>query len=598
MADPTPTPTPPKTVPPLAQGLLANLRFDVLSGFLVFLIAMPLCLAIAKASNYPPVCGIWTAVIGGVVTCFLSNASLTIKGPAAGLIVIVAGAVTELGREFVPALPPELLASLTAEGKTEAQLAQILEFRQLDAGHELAMGVGVVAAVIQVLFGVFKAGKLGDAFPLAAVHGMLAAIGIIIIAKQMYGVFGIAPTKGAGPLTLIAEFPRKLPEYDPIIACIGVTSLIILFGWGYLPWKAVRKVPPQLVALLVAVPMGLAFDLSHEHAYTFGDGVMTSYDAPHVVGPKFLVDVPHVLQEPEQAFFRPNFAGVLTATGVKYIVMFSLIASLESLLSAKAIDMLDPWKRKTDMNRDLLACGVANTAASVIGGLPMISEIVRSKANIDNGGRTKYANFFHALFLLGFVLAVPSLINKIPLAALGAMLVFTGTRLAHPREFVHTFHIGLDQLAVFCLTIIVTLAEDLLLGIFAGIALELALHLVNGTPFRRVFSADTLTMAENDATVTVAVRGAAVFSNWLSLKPKLLKAAEGKDLVIDFRDARMVDHTVMEKVHELGEDFRLHRHAVTVVGLEGHTSFSAHPYAARRAGRKTTTETPALPTGV
>ena len=583
MANPTPAAT--KAVPPLSPGFLANVKFDLLSGFLVFLIAMPLSLAIAKASGYPPICGIWTAVVGGVVTCFLSNSSLTIKGPAAGLIVIVAGAVTELGREFVPALPADLLAQLTAEGKTAAQLADILEFRQLNAGHELAMGVGIVAALLQIVFGVVKAGKLADFFPLAAVHGMLAAIGLIIIIKQMYGVFGIDPTKGAGPIALVLQFPGKLPQYDPVIAAIGVTSLVILFGWAYLPWKAVKKVPPQLVVLLVAVPMGLAFDLSHEHAYVFGDGVMTSTDAPHVVGPKFLVAVPNVIDKPGDAFFAPDFRGVLTLTGLKFIVMFSLIASLESLLSAKAIDMLDPWKRKTDMNRDLLACGVANTVTSAIGGLPMISEIVRSKANIDNGGRTRYANLFHAVFLLGFVLAVPTLIGLIPLAALGAMLVFTGTRLAHPKEFVHTFQIGLDQLAVFCLTIFVTLAEDLLLGIFAGISLELALHLFNGTPLRNVFSANTAVKAENDTTVTLAVRGAAVFTNWLSLKPKLVKAAEGKDLVIDLSDARMVDHTVMEKLHELGEEFKLKERSLTVTGLTRHTTFSRHPYAARRASR-------------
>ena len=585
------TPTSPRVVPPLSPGFFPNVKFDLLSGFLVFLIAMPLSLAIAKASNYPPICGVWTAVIGGVVTCFLSNSSLTIKGPAAGLIVIVAGAVTELGREFVPALPPDLLAQLTADGKTAAQLAQILEFRQLDAGHELAMGVGIVAALLQVVFGLVKAGKLADFFPLAAVHGMLAAIGLIIIVKQMYGVFGIDPVKGAGPISLILQFPAKLLEYDPVITAIGVTSLVILFGWGYLPWKGLRKVPPQLVVLLVAVPMGLAFDLSHEHGYHFGDGVMTSADAPHVVGPKYLVAVPNVVENPGSAFFLPNFAGVLTLTGLKYIVMFSLIASLESLLSAKAIDMLDPWKRKTDMNRDLFACGVANTVASAVGGLPMISEIVRSKANIDNGGRTRYANLFHAVFLLGFVLAVPSLIGLIPLAALGAMLVYTGTRLAHPKEFVHTFKIGLDQLAVFCLTIFVTLAEDLLLGIFAGIALELALHLFNGTPLKRVFTAATTVQAENDTTVTLAVRGAAVFTNWLSLKPQLLKAAEGKDLVVDLSDARMVDHTVMEKLHELGEQFKLNQQTLTVTGLGDHTTFSRHPAAARRAGRKAPAET-------
>ena len=612
------SPSAPAAPSPLVPGLVPNLRFDGIAGFLVFLIAMPLCLAIAQASNYPPIAGIWTAVIGGVVTCFLSNAQLTIKGPAAGLIVIVAGAVTGLGKDFVPELPPAVVAQITADAKSpedaQGRLEKRLDNDRLKVGYPLALGVGVVAGVIQVGFGLLRAGKLGDFFPVAAVHGMLASIGIIIVAKQVYPVFGITPPKGAGPLDLIAALPGRFPTYNPEIALIGVVSLAILFGLPFVPFRWARRVPAPLLVLAVALPLERYFDLPDgEHTYLFHDGFFETADHEYKVGPQFLVNMPEVLKTPadqvvftpgdgkvppgEVVFCLPDFRGVLTGTGLQYVLMFSLIASLESLLSAKAIDLLDPYRRRTDLNRDLFACGVANTLTSLVGALPMISEIVRSKANVDNGARTKYANLFHAVFLLGFVLAVPNLIREIPLAALGAMLVFTGYRLAHPREFAATLRVGPEQLGVFVATIGATLATDLLIGILVGIALELGLAVAFGAPVYRLFAADVVEVRENPdpAAAVVAVRGAAVFSNWLSLKPKLVAAAAGKaKLVVDLSDARLVDHTAMEKLHELERELGETGTHLEVVGLAGHTPLSGHP---RAMHRRSGTDTPAAVRG-
>ena len=232
------------TPPVLSPGVFGNFRFDVVAGFLVFLIAMPLCLAISRASGFPPIAGIWTAVIGGLVTTFLSNAELTIKGPAAGLIVIVAGAVSELGKHFGADLPDADRAFL---------------------GYKLALGIGVAAGVIQMLFGLIKAGRLADFFPLTPVHGMLASIGIIIIVKQLYDVIGAAaPTAPAGgeppsPFELIWAFPGKVATMNPEIAAIGIVALVILFGLQVVKTKWVRKVPAQLVVLIVAIGMGSAF---------------------------------------------------------------------------------------------------------------------------------------------------------------------------------------------------------------------------------------------------------------------------------------------------------------------------------------------------
>ncbi|MCY2965988.1 MAG: SulP family inorganic anion transporter, partial [Planctomycetota bacterium] len=549
------------------------------SGFLVFLIAMPLCLAIAKASNFPPIAGIWTAVIGGVVTSFISNSQLTIKGPAAGLIVIVAGAVTDLGKEAFPALPEPVAQTMAQEGKTETEIADALEKEQIKTGYRLALGVGVVAGVFQIGFALLRAGKLGDFFPLSAVHGMLASIGIIIISKQAYPVFGVTPEKGAEPLHLLAALPGAILDLNPEIACIGVISLLILFGLPWIKIGWIRKIPAPIVVLLMAVPLGIWFDLNDEHVYSFSLG---GAEKLFTIGPKFLVEMPEVLKDPGKAFFLPDFSAVASGTFWKYVAMFSIIASLESLLSAKAIELIDPWRRKTDFNRDLLACGIANTLCASIGALPMISEIVRSKANVDNGATNRTSNLFHGLFLLAFVLLVPNLIHRIPLAALGAMLVFTGFRLAHPREFINTWRVGPEQLAIFVTTIVSTLATDLLIGIGAGITLKLVFHIWHGRSLRDLFRNDVEIMEQPDGSTLVKIRGTAVFSNWLGLKAMLTRIASQNDVVVDLSETRLVDHSTMEKLHELEHDVQSEGRKFELRGLAEHRPFSQHPLAGRK----------------
>jgi len=524
---------------------------------------MPLCLAIARASGYPPIAGIWTAVIGGILCTFISNSQLTIKGPAAGLIVIVYGAVTELGNEF-------------GAGLSDTEKALV--------GYKLALGVGVAAGVIQILFGLLRAGRLADFFPLTPVHGMLASIGLIIIAKQSYEALGATPEKGAGPLELFAGLPNALREVNPEIAIIGVVGLLILFGLPLVRISWVKRIPAQLIVLIAAVGLGMAFDLEHKHTYLFPDNFFDmNHRAEFEVGPRFLVDMPEVLKNPSSAFAVPDFRGIATGTGVQYIILFCLIGSLESLLSAKAIELVDPWRRKTNFDRDLLAVGVANTLASAVGALPMISEIVRSRANIDNGARTKSANLFHGLFLLGFVLMFPNLIHHIPLAALGAMLVYTGFRLANPREFVRTYKVGSDQFIVFIGTILTTLATDLLIGIAAGMALKVIFHIWHGVPIRGLLKADVSVVPEGDKLVLIVVRRAAVFSNWLGIRGKIMREAEQRDeVILDLSQTHLVDHSVMEKLHELEREFTEIGKRFSVIGLDDHTPLSNHPYAARK----------------
>jgi MFS superfamily sulfate permease-like transporter len=538
----------------LLPGFFPNLRPNLLSGFLVFLIAMPLCLAIARASNFPPIAGIWTAVIGGVICTLLSNSELTIKGPAAGLIVIVAGAVTELGAQF-------------GSGLSEAD--------QMLAGYRLALGIGVASGVIQIFLGICKAGKLGEWFPLTPVHGMLASIGIIIIAKQSYVMLGIAPPAHAEPLGLLLHLPGMLTQLNPAIAVIGIVSLVILFGLPFVPNPIIRRAPAQLLVLIVGIALGFFFELQTPHEYAVGGQTFA-------IGPKYLVDLPNVLSNPVSAFGLPDYRGLFTSVGWKYVLLFAAIGSLESLLSAKAIDLLDPWKRKTDLNQDLFAVGVANTISALLGGMPMISEIVRSSANINQGARSRYANFFHGIFLLASVLLLPTLIHNIPLAALGAMLIYTGFRLASPKEFIHTWKIGKEQLIVFLVTIVTTLATDLLIGIGVGIVCELALHLLHGVPLPWMFrtSIDQPSLTETHA--VVVVRQAAVFANWLGLRAAISRLEDCSIVTVDLTATRMVDHSVMEKLRELEREFSERGGLLNIVGLDDHIPLSSYPTASRK----------------
>lgn len=514
---------------------------DLTSGFLVFLIALPLCLGISMASGVPPISGVLTAIVGGCIATWAGSAALTIKGPAAGLIVIVLGAVQELGNGD-PAV-----------------------------GYRRTLAVGFVAAIVQIGMALLRAGALGDMFPPSVVHGMLAAIGVIICAKQVHVLMGVTPT-GHDPFELITEIPHSVVHANPeilLIGLIGVTTLLVhqmlreRIGW-------LAKLPAPLLVLLFAVPLGLFFDLESEHTYTWAGHAFP-------LGPKFLVNLPANLLS---AITLPDFSVVLQATSLKYIAMFSLVGSIESLLSAKAVELLDPRHGKNDLDRDLLATGVGNLVAASIGGIPMISEIVRSSANIAYGARSRLANFFHGLCLLLFVALLPGLIHRIPLTALAAMLIVTGLRLASPAEFARTLRIGTDQLIVFSTTLLVTLASDLLIGVAAGIVTKMALHARRGITLAMLLRPDLDTRIDGD-TAVIRARDALVFANYLALSRQLARLDHYPSLVIDLSAAAFVDHTVMEKLHHLEEDFRRAGRMLTIVGLDEHEALSAHPLAAR-----------------
>ncbi|MEN9700466.1 MAG: hypothetical protein RLZZ301_1664 [Bacteroidota bacterium] len=518
-------------------GLKENWTSESLSGFLVFLLALPLSLGIAKASDFPAIYGLITAMIGGILVSFIAGSPLTIKGPAAGLIVIVAGSVAELGK-----------------GDTEL-------------GWHLALGAVVVAGLIQVLFGLFKFGKYADFFPLSAVHGMLAAIGIIIMSKQIHVLAGVSPTTPEGksmvePLELLALLKDTIPNFflHKEVAIIGLVSLAIVFGWPMIKSPITKKIPSALVVLLVSIPMASMMGLHNTETFK-----------PLLTFDKGLVDILGI---------NVSFAGFnLGFTFVKFVIMFALVGSLEALLTVKAIDMLDPFKRKSNYNKDLIAVGLGNIVAGVLGGLPMISEVARSSANVSNGAKTRWANFFHGLFILIFLLLAVSFSDLIPTSALAAMLIGVGWKLAHPREFGHALEIGADQLIVFITTVVVTLATDLLVGIGAGIVLKMILHVFRGVSVGQLFKLNI----EKNAHV-IHVKGAVVFTNFMKLQGLIKDQAMDSEVHVDFSNCRFIDHTAIEALHHLEADFKHAGGHLNLIGLHEFTPLhgSKHHASARK----------------
>lgn len=528
-------------------GLKENWRSDLLSGFLVFLIALPLCLGISMASGFPPSAGIISAIIGGVLVSRISGSFVTINGPAAGLIVVVYDAVQSLG-----------------DGDAMA-------------GYRFTLAAIVVASVIQILMGVLKAGRLSSFFPASVVHGMLAAIGIIIMAKQIHVVLGVTPEKGS-LISTIAQIPYSLMNMNHEIAIIGFSGLAILIAWSLINNKTLKMIPAPLVVVLVGIALARYFDLEHEHLYLF---LPDAHFLPHheeTVGPKFLVAISDNFMS---GFYFPDFSKFATLEFWEAVITISLVGSLESLLSAMAVDKLDPYKRHSNLNKDLTAVGVGNLVAGCVGGLPMIAEIVRSSANVNNGAKTSWANFFHGSLLLLFVVLFPRLIHSIPLAALASLLVFTGFRLASPREFAKVMGIGKEQFFMFTITVISVIATDLLVGVAIGILVKLTIHLIRGVNFSNLFKIH-FSIEEKADNIFIEIIGAAVFSNFMALKDALAKLEKGKTIVFQLNDTYLLDHTVMEFFHDFQHAYEAQGGKCEFLGMEYHESFSEHPLAARR----------------
>jgi len=518
----------------IVNGLRRHILSDISAGFLVFLLALPLSLGIAKASGFPASMGVLTAIIGGVLTLFFRVSELAIKGPAAGLITISAAAVTEFGGE--------------------------------QFGWQTVCAIIVTMAILQISLGFLKLGSLTDFFPHTAVHGMLAAIGIIIIAKQIPVLLGVNPElyAGLGPVELLASIPVFAANLSPHIAFVGMVSLGIMFLVSGIKIGFLKKIPAPMVVLLLAIPLAVLWNFEQteaKYALVFIGDFWGSLDV------------------------NVDFAAFFSFPFWKYVIMFLFVSSLESLLTVKAIDNLDPEKRRSNFNGDLIGQGVGNVFSGLFGGLPMISEVVRSSANIGFGAKTKWSNFFHGMFLLISMLFIIPIIELIPNSALAAMLVYAGFRLASPKEFIHTYQVGKEQIIIFLTTIVITLLEDLLLGVLAGIVIKFMFHFAAGVKFSNLFKAKYQRSNSKEG-VVFKVKEAAIFSNLIGFKKQLNALPNDKKVAIDFSETTFIDHSFMTFITQFQAKRSESSYTCELVQLNHLEPRSNHPLATRKLRKR------------
>lgn len=487
------------------SSLKEHWRDDLKAGFGVSLLALPLSLGIAMASGFPPIAGLFAAIVGGLIVSRINGSWVTITGPAAGLIVVNLAAVESLGLEN-------------------------------------ALGAIFISGLIIIAFGFLKSGKFGDFFPHSAVHGMLSAIGVIIMVKQFFVAVGVK-AEGHEFYEIMGEIPKALMNANPSVVLISIVSLFILIMYPKINLKVIKLVPAPIWVLAVAIPMEFLLDFEHEHVVNF-------MGSDFNVGPKLLIHLPEKVTD---GIVIPKFDKISQGAFWVSVMTISLVTAIESLLSAIAVDSMDPIKRKSDLNQDLKGLGAGASISSAIGGLPMISEIVRSSANIANGAKTQWSNFFHGLFLTIFLFFGGFIIDHIPLAALASMLIFTGFRLASPKEFKHVYEIGKSEFVVFVTTLVMVLVTDLLVGIALGILTNFIINIFKGMSLTSLFKT-IITEEQQDDAITLRLQGAIGFSNYLSLKKYVLKHAEKKHLILNMKNVTLLDHSTVHHLHEIERD--------------------------------------------
>ncbi|MBB2953964.1 MULTISPECIES: SulP family inorganic anion transporter [unclassified Sphingobacterium] len=479
-----------------------DLKYDVPASVVVFLVALPLCLGIAMASGAPLFAGLLTGVIGGVVVSSISKSPLSVSGPAAGLTVIVLGAIQSLG------------------------------------AYETFLLAVVIAGILQLILGIVKAGMIGNYFPSSVIVGMLAAIGITIILKQIPLALGMLEThafeldNGHG----IGAFTDTLvSSIGPGALIICILSLIVLIYWPSIP--KLKSIPAPLI--VVALGIGLSF--------AFNGTAFQLAESQFV-----LVPIVNSFAEFTGLFTLPDFTQIINKE--VWIVAFTIaiIASLETLLSIEAVDKIDPFKRNTPTNRELIAQGVGNITSGLLGGLPMTSVIVRSSANVNAGGRTRQSALLHGMWLLLAILIIPNVLNFIPLSCLAAILLQTGYKLAKPALFTSMYKKGLDQFIPFFATIVAIVLTDLLMGV--GIGLVVATFYILKANMQNAFKFDIVKQNDYDkAVITLAEEVS--FLNKAPIQQKLYSLPKSVGLiVINGTGSKFIDKDVIEVIKDFEQN--------------------------------------------
>jgi MFS superfamily sulfate permease-like transporter len=493
----------------LNKGLTFKyIKNDLPSGLVVFLVALPLCLGIALASGAPLFSGIIAGIVGGTIVALTSGSALSVSGPAAGLTVIVLNAITQLG------------------------------------SYEVFLLAVVLAGLIQIALGFLKAGIIGYYFPSSVIKGMLAAIGIILILKQLPHAVGYdKDNEGdfdfiqADGQNTFSEILNSFNHIHPGAVIIAAISLFILIMWErpfLKKYTFFKIVPGALLVVILGIVINEWFKANNPSLYLSGEK---------------LVQLP-VASSPSEfigQFTLPDF----TAFGNYHVyvvaITIAIIASLESLLSVEAADKLDPYKRNTPTNRELKAQGLGNMLSGLIGGLPLTAVIVRSSANINSGGKTKLSAVFHGILLLLSVIGLATVLNKIPLACLAALLLTVGYKLAKVSLFKSMYKLGWDQFLPFVITVLAIQFSDLLKGIGIGMAISVFFILRNN--YRRSYFFHKETHKEGDK-ITITLAEDVTFLNKGSIMQTLSHLPEDTTVVIDGSKSHNIDLDVLEIIHD------------------------------------------------
>ena len=487
-----------------------NAGSDLPASIVVLLVALPLCLGIALGSGAPLFSGIIAGIVGGIVIGLLSGSQLSVSGPAAGLTVIVATAILKL------------------------------------KVYEAFLLAVVIAGVIQLIFGFIRAGVLGDFVPNAVIKGMLAAIGCILILKQLPHLVGFDKDfegdetfAQADQHNTFSELFRSLEPLTPTAVIIGAVSLLILILWErklIRNNKVLHLVPGPLVVVVAGVLINQYFQ---------------SVDPARALEAKHLVSLP--VADDIKSFFSfftfPDISHISTPDVWISAGTLAIVASLETLLGIEAVDKLDPLKRVTPPNRELKAQGVGNIVSGLLGGLPLTSVVVRSSANVSAGAKTKVSAIMHGILMLVCVMFIPGILNKIPLSALAAVLIFTGYKLAKVSLFRDFYSKGWDQFIPFVVTILAILLTDLLIGIVIGIAVGLFFMIRSN--FR-----SSVMVVNDDSNYLIRLRKDVSFLNKPIVKKKLEDVPENASVLIDATRADYIDKDVIEEIN----NFLCHAH--------------------------------------